>query len=290
VSIPPFSAGTPALVNTTTDGYQSLNNLFVTTDGGWEVAWSTVVGTPGNVSYQWFAQRYDGWGNKLGGETALAAAPDAPVVSASQHEVALSDGTTVRLNGAPFGAFSAQLYDSAGIAVGDPLLVNGAARGWSYAATALPDGNVALVFQPINGTGPGEIFTALLDRTSPGTTTWEVSAMYHAGFGILPGAQTLDLWTAQAAHASNAASLAQQMIDFYAPGVSTAALVTDVYMQLVHAAPSAQTVQAHVDQVGPGHAYATQGELLAYAAHLSLNTDALVGLVGSAQAMDAWPA
>ncbi|MBG9390534.1 hypothetical protein [Caenimonas aquaedulcis] len=359
MSTPTFFAGEATLVNSTTEGFQELHHLFATPDGGYEVAWSTTSGTPGNLSTQWFAQRYDGAGVKVGGESAIAGPPDAPALSAGQDEVFLSDGSSVRLNGESFGAFTAQLYDSSGQPVGEPLLMKGAARGWTYAGTLLPDGNVALVFQPVNGTGPGEIFTALLDKTSPpagavfgasgddqlggtgsldtaviaaplssvhahsfadgsftlasgaGTDTltgiervqlsdalfaldtrgpdghaWQAAALLHAGLGALPGIHELSMWTSQADLTSGMGALAQKMIDFYAPGVSTAALVTQVYGQLVHTAPGAETVQTYVDQVGAGRTFETQGDLLAFAANLSLNTDAMVGFTGSVQALD----
>jgi hypothetical protein len=357
LATPTFSVDGPALVNQTTDDFQTLSSMFVTPDGGYEVVWSTTVAAPGGgLSTQWFEQRYDGAGQKVGGETALANAPDVPPLSGSQ--IALPDGSSVRMTGQGFGAFSAQLYDSSGTAVGDPLVVYGAARGWSYGGTLLPDGNVAIVFQPVNGTGPGEIFSVLLDNTSPpagavfatggdvhieGTSdldtaviaapvssvqaysyadgvlavtssagtdtltgmervqltdavfaldtqpsghTWEAAALFHAGFGALPGTHDLSMWTSLADHAPSMAAVAQTMIDFYAPGVSTAALVTDLYMQLVHAAPSAETVQQFVDQVGPGRTFETQGDLMAFAANLSLNTDAMVGFTGSIQPLD----
>jgi hypothetical protein len=125
-----------------------------------------------------------------------------------------------------------------------------------------------------------------LDTRGPGDPTWEAAALFHAGFGTLPSTHELSMWTQQADSAPNVAALAQGMIDFYAPGVSTAALVTDLYVQLVHAAPSAETVQSFVDQVGPGRIFETQGDLLAYAAHLSLNTEQMVGFTGSIQALD----
>jgi len=356
LSTPTFSVGTPALVNQTTDGFQTLSSIVLTPDGGYEVVWSTAVSTSGGLSTEWFEQRYDGAGQKVGGETAIANAPDVPPVSS---QIVLPDGSSIRLTGQGFGPFSAQLYDAGGTAVGDPLLVEGAARGWSYGGTLLPDGNVAIVFQPVNGTGPGEIFTALLDNTSPppgavfgtsgddhltgtsglntaiiaaplasvqahsfaggvltvtssagtdtltgiervqltdaifaldtqgpGGHTWEAAALFHAGFGALPGVHELSMWTSLADRAPSMAALAQDMIDFYAPGVSTAALVTDLYTQLVHAVPSAETVQSFVDQVGVGRTFETQGDLLAFAASLSLNTDAMVGFTGSIQPLD----
>jgi hypothetical protein len=356
LSTPTFSVGTPALVNATTDGFQTLSSIFVTPDGGYEIVWNTAVATPTAVSTDWFEQRYDGAGQKVGGETAIANPPDVPPTGS---QITLPDGSSIRLTGQGFGPFSAQLFDASGAAVGDPLLVQGAARGWSYGGTLLPDGNVAIVFQPVNGTGPGEMFAALLDHTSPppgavfgtggddhlagtsgldtgiiaaplssvqahsfadsvltvtssagtdtltgiervqltdalfaldtqgpGGHTWEAAALFHAGFGTLPGVHALSMWTSQADRAPSMAALAQGMIDFYAPGVSTAALVTDLYVQLVHAAPSAETVQSFVDQVGAGRTFQTQGDLFAWAANLSLNTDAMAGFTGSIQALD----
>jgi hypothetical protein len=45
-------------------------------------------------------------------------------------------------------------------------------------------------------------------------------------------------------------------------------------------------VQSYVDQIGAGKTFATQGDLLAYAANLSLNTDGIAAIVGSVQQLD----
>jgi methionine-rich copper-binding protein CopC len=120
----------------------------------------------------------------------------------------------------------------------------------------------------------------------PGGHVWQVAALFQAGFGSLPGLQDLSHWTAVADHAGSMGALAQQMIDAYAPGISSAALVSYLYQQLVHVAPSADVVQSYVDQIGPGHQFATQGDLLAYAASLPINTDHIAGIVGSIQQLD----
>jgi hypothetical protein len=122
--------------------------------------------------------------------------------------------------------------------------------------------------------------------THPGEHTWEAAALFHAGFGVLPGRADLSHWTAQADASSSMGELAQHMIDFYAPGVSSHDLVAYLYQQLTHQAPSADVVQSYVDQIGAGKTFATQGELLAYAANLSLNTDGIAAIVGSAQQLD----
>jgi hypothetical protein len=81
--------------------------------------------------------------------------------------------------------------------------------------------------------------------------------------------------------------LAQKMIDAYAPGISSPDLVSYLYQQLTHQAPTADVVQSYVDQIGPGKTFATQGDLVAYAANLSLNTDGIASIVGTVQQLDA---
>ncbi|NKE65381.1 hypothetical protein RAMLITH_06070 [Ramlibacter sp. RBP-2] len=124
------------------------------------------------------------------------------------------------------------------------------------------------------------------DTQGPAGETWQAAAIFHAGFGHVPGAGELSRWTAAADAAPTMGALAQQMIDAYAPGVSSHTLVAHVYTQLVHQAPSGEVVQSYVDQIGPGRQFATQGDLLAYAASLSLNTDGMAGFVGSIQQLE----
>lgn len=122
--------------------------------------------------------------------------------------------------------------------------------------------------------------------TQAGGEAWQAAAIFHAGFGQLPGITDLSRWTAAADAAPTMGALAQQMIDHYAPGVSSHDLVAYVYAQLVHQVPSEQVVQGYVDQIGPGRAFATQGDLLAFAAALPLNTDPMAGFTGSVQRLD----
>jgi hypothetical protein len=130
-----------------------------------------------------------------------------------------------------------------------------------------------------------------LDTQAPaagtaGGAAWEAAALFRAAFGVLPGMADLSHWTAQADQSDGMGALGQRMIDFYAPGLSSAALVTDLYVQLLHAAPSQETVQGFVDQIGAGKPFASQGDLFAYAASLSLKTDAMAGFIGSIQQLD----
>jgi len=124
------------------------------------------------------------------------------------------------------------------------------------------------------------------DTQGPAGETWQAAAIFRAGFGVLPGASDLSRWTAVADGAPTMGALAQQMIDFYAPGVTSHALVAHVYTQLVHQVPSAETVQEYVDQIGAGRPFATQGDLLAFAASLPLNTGGMAGFTGSIQQLE----
>lgn len=128
--------------------------------------------------------------------------------------------------------------------------------------------------------------TQAASASDPGGHVWQAAAVFHAGFGALPGVPDLSRWTADADHAGSMAAMAQDMINAYAPGVSSADLVTYLYQQLAHAQPSAATVQSYVDQIGPGHPFATQGDLVAWAASLPANADAIAGIVGSAQPLE----
>jgi hypothetical protein len=122
--------------------------------------------------------------------------------------------------------------------------------------------------------------------TQPGGHVWEAAALWHAAFGVLPGRADLSQWTAAADHSAGTGSVATQMIDHYAPGIASADLVTYLYQQLAHEQPSAQTVQSWVDQIGDGRTFATQGDLVAYAASLPLNTDGIAAIVGTIQPLD----
>jgi hypothetical protein len=120
----------------------------------------------------------------------------------------------------------------------------------------------------------------------PGGHAWEAAALFHAGFGVLPGVAEWSRWTADADHSGSMAVVAQHMIDAYAPGVSSADLVASLYRQLTHTDASAETVQSYADQVGAGQQFATQGDLVAWAASLPANADAIAGIVGTAQPLD----
>lgn len=120
-----------------------------------------------------------------------------------------------------------------------------------------------------------------------GGHVWQAAALLHAGFGAMPDLAALSHWTAEADHSASMGELAQKIIDSYAPGISSADLVSHLYQSLLHAAPTADVLQGLVEQIGAGQNFATQGDLFAYAANLTENTDLMVGFAGSMVQLDA---
>lgn len=126
--------------------------------------------------------------------------------------------------------------------------------------------------------------------TTAGGNTYSAYALLQAAFDHAPDQATLSRWVAQldlktGSHALS--DVAQQMIDFYRPGVSNEAVIGEFYRNIVGAAASTETVAQYASLVGAGHTFATMGELFAFGAMLSLNTQEMVGVVGSIQALDA---
>ena len=146
----------------------------------------------------------------------------------------------------------------------------------------LDDGLYAFdTLAPANGHAGGEV--------------WQAAALYHAGFGAMPGQAALSHWTWQADQQATMADLAQAMLAEYVPsGLPTSALVDHLYRTLVGSAPPADVVSTISAQVGTGKTWATQGDLFAWAASLPINADALVDLIGlpfagSIQVLDPLP-
>jgi hypothetical protein len=137
--------------------------------------------------------------------------------------------------------------------------------------------------------GDGSLYA--LD-TSIGQDTLDVYALLFAGFGHGPDQSTLSGWLAQAdtllqASGNDLGDVAQAMIEHYASGISNIDFVSYLFQQVIGRAPSAQEVQTYSDMIGVGQTFATQGDLLAYAAMDGVTTIKLVGVIGSIQALDA---
>ena len=146
----------------------------------------------------------------------------------------------------------------------------------------LPGGHVVL-------TGIERV--ALVDKlfvfdTHPGEPGWQTDALLWAGFGAAPTSPLLSQWMPLSTQASGMAQLAQEMLDFYAPSLSTQSLVTHLFGTLLGRAPTAAELTGFSDQVGAGKPFETNGDLFAFAAGVQINTDRMVDLVGSIQQVD----
>ncbi|MDD2837355.1 MAG: choice-of-anchor L domain-containing protein [Sulfuricurvum sp.] len=126
---------------------------------------------------------------------------------------------------------------------------------------------------------------AAFDTTSGGKT-YEALSLLVTGLGGTPDTETLSLWSAKAIKAESAASLADSMISYYAPGgISNEALVSWLYHNITGLDASNDVVQQYASQIGNGLAYETQGALLAMAAEIDPHL-AQSGLVGSIQLLN----
>jgi hypothetical protein len=113
--------------------------------------------------------------------------------------------------------------------------------------------------------------------------TWDAAAMWHLAFGTLPDAHNLARWTA-VADQSGPVGLAQAMIDAYASQVTNVNLVTFLYEQLTHVAPSADQVQPWIDRLE--HGSLTQAGLVAYAVSQPEMAAQMIGFTGTVQPLD----
>jgi hypothetical protein len=263
--------GDPTLVSVlhpfTRTPINSAVNVAALADGGFLVSF-----TEGDTD-QWgvFGERFDASGVAVSGGRSLLG---------DEHD------NVIRFGGAPLA--------------GGPVTFDG---GAGIDRVVLPESVNDVQFYELNTRQPNlttangtKVFTSIervqfsdalfaLD-THAGEHTWQAAALFHAGFGVLPGIEDLSHWTAQADRSSSMGDLGQHMIDFYAPGVSSHDLVAYLYQQLTHQVASEDVIQGYVDEIGPGKTYATEGDLFAYAANLPVNTTGVVSIVGTAQALD----
>jgi serralysin len=122
--------------------------------------------------------------------------------------------------------------------------------------------------------------------THSGEAAWQAQAILCAGFGEAGALAALPQWISHATESVSMAALAQQIVDFYAPGISSAALVAYLYGSIAGVTPTQAQVDQFANDVGPGKTYASNGALLAFAATLQLNTDKMVDFVGTVQHLD----
>jgi len=115
---------------------------------------------------------------------------------------------------------------------------------------------------------------------------WQAAALLNLAFGAAPGQSALSQWTARADAAASMGALGQEMIDTLAPGISSANLVTHLYVSLMGHTPTADVVAGYVNQIGAGKQYATQGDAFAFAANATINANEVAGFLGDVQRLD----
>jgi hypothetical protein len=249
-------AGAETLVNATTAGDQLAPSLTATGNGGFIASWMSAA-QDGN-GWDVYARKFD------------PATSSAPSANDSARMLVSSTGLHTAVINAPVASVEAYSLENGVLSI-----------------------TTATGTQTLAGVDRVSLSDALfaLDTHAPagaaaGGHAWQAAALFNAAFGALPDRDALGQWTAQADHSSSMADLAQHMIAQYAPGgISSTELVTRLYIELTNTTPTADVVQGFVDRIGPGHDFATQGEAFAYAASLQLNTDHMIGFVGSIQAL-----
>lgn len=113
-----------------------------------------------------------------------------------------------------------------------------------------------------------------------------IYALLEAAFNAAPSASLLSEWVKEGMDGKNLATLAQEMINAYAPGVSNEVLITHLFQTVVGTTPSQADVDAFNALIGPGKTFATQGDLFAFAALNELNTNEIASIVGTPIALD----
>ena len=251
------AAGAETLVNATTAGDQSAPSLAATSNGGFIASWMS-AGQDGS-GWGVYAREFD-----PAATSSVASANDSSQDDGQQHRPA--HGGDQYVDG-----------ERAGLFAGERHAVRHHRRRHAGAGGRRPRCAQRRTLRTRH---------ACASERRGRRPCVAGSSAVHAAFGVLPGQDALGQWTAQADHSTSMADLAQHMIAQYAPsGISSADLVTRLYLDLTDTTPSADVVQSMVDRIGPGHEFATQADLFAYAASLQLNTDHMAGFVGGIQAL-----
>jgi hypothetical protein len=126
--------------------------------------------------------------------------------------------------------------------------------------------------------------TMLVIDTVPGGNTYAAYAMFNAGFNRGPTVDELSLWTAQLDRLGSTQDLAQEMINYYAPGVSNEALVAHLWATIIGTAIPPDALALYTGLLANG-TY-TQASLLELVAFLPENTVEIIDIVGRVLTLD----
>lgn len=122
--------------------------------------------------------------------------------------------------------------------------------------------------------------------TEEGGSTYNIYALLQAAFDQAPSTDLLSHWVKEGMDGDDPAILAQQMIDTYAPGVSNDALISHLFQTVAGIVPTQSQIDEFSALIGSGNTFETQGDLVAFAALLDLNTDEFSSIVGTPIALD----
>ena len=120
--------------------------------------------------------------------------------------------------------------------------------------------------------------------TRQGDHTFDAYALFNAGFNRAPTTAEISRWTAARDQSADITALAQQMLDFYAPGISNQTLVAHLYFTIMGIPAPQSAIDLYTGLIANG-TY-TQASLLSMAAQLDLNTNEFVSLIGQGVALD----
>ena len=159
-----YTLGPVTTANTTTLNYQTLEGMAATGDGGYRIIWFTATFDDQMVVQRaYFEQRYDAAGQRVGGETPIPKPTEDLSGSRDARVEALGGGyLQLGLTDALRPGLLIQHFAADGTALDAPIQLGGPAHGWGAARLALPNGAVALTWQPFSSVGPGELQTALM--------------------------------------------------------------------------------------------------------------------------------
>lgn len=122
--------------------------------------------------------------------------------------------------------------------------------------------------------------------TQEGGSTYNIYALLEAAFDQAPSTDLLSQWVKEGMDGDDTAALAQQMINTYAPGVSNETLIVHLFKTVAGITPTQAQIDEFSALIGPGKTFATQGDLVAFAALLDLNTDDFASIVGTPIVLD----
>ena len=141
------------------------------------------------------------------------------------------------------------------------------------------------ILSNVSKVGLQDILVAL--DTNQGQATWSAMALLNATINDAAIPQLLAQWSAAAETTTDMNQLAQNFLNYYFPqGLSTEALVGHLLSTVAGIQGTTDQIQSLADLVGTGKTFANNGEFLAFASQLDLNTSQFADLVGNLVVLD----